>query len=140
MAEYELFVDTGTSRSAFGRGNIGGSHEVKHLTLEELEEKAGTHDEFLTELRDPSTLETFKARVQMASNPDALPESDELWLIRTSGRFTETPWAVKIIARVEDEEEEVVALPKRRLSLAERKGTILSDLLKQREEKMKPKK
>jgi hypothetical protein len=63
-----------------------------------------------------------------------------LWLIRTSGRFIEAPWAVKIIERLEEEEEEVKALPRRRLSLAERKGTILSDLLKQREDKMKEKK
>ena len=140
MTEYELFVDEETSGGAMGRGSIGGIHEIKHLTLEELEQKAQTHDEFLTELRDPSTLESFKARVQIASNPDALPGADELWLIRTSGRFIESAWAVKIIERIEDEEEEVRALPRRRLSLAERKGTILSDLLQQREEKMKDKK
>ena len=141
MTEYELFVDMETSGGAMGRrGSIGGSHEIKHLKLEELEQKAETHDAFLTELRDPSTLESFKARVQIASNPDALPGADELWLIRTSGRFIEAAWAIKIIERVEDEEEEVVALPRRRLSLAERKGTILSDLLKQREDKMKEKK
>jgi len=140
MAVYELFVDTETSGGAMGRGSIGGSHEIKHLNVEELEQKAETHDEFLTELRDPSTLESFKARVRIASNPDALPGADELWLIRTSGRFIEAPWAVKIIEKVEDEEEDVVALPRRRLSLAERKGTILSDLLKQREDQMKGKK
>jgi hypothetical protein len=137
---YELFVDSKSSGSAFGRGNIGGEHEVKHLQLEELNEKAKNHDEFVTELRDPSTLETFKALVQLAADPDELPDSDELWLIQTMGRFTESAWGVKIIERIEDEEEEVVALPRRKLSLAERKGTILSDLLKQREEKMKPKK
>jgi hypothetical protein len=140
MTEYELFVDSKDSGGTMGRGSIGGSHEVKHLTFEELEQKAETHEAFLIELRDPSTLETFKASVQIASDPDALPEGDDLWLIRTSGRFLEAPWAVKIIERIEDEEEEVQALPKRRLSLAERKGTILSDLLKQREDQMKKKK
>jgi len=140
MAEYELFIDSKSSGSAFGRGSIGGSREVKHLELEELIEKAETHDEFLAELRDPSTLESFKARIQIASNPDDLDGSDELWPIRTSGRFTDAPWGLKIVERVEDEEEEVVALPRRKLSLAERKGTILSDLLKQREDKIKGKK
>jgi hypothetical protein len=140
MTEYELFVDTETSGGTMGRGSIGGSHEIEHLKLGELEQRAETHEEFITELRDPSSLETFKARVQLASNPDALPGADELWLIRTSGRFIEAPWAVRIIERIEEEEEEVKALPRRRLSLAERKGTILSDLLKQREDKMKGKK
>jgi hypothetical protein len=137
MAEYELFVDSDSSGSVFGRGDIGGSQEVAHLKLEELEEKAKTHDEFMTELRDPSTLEQFKARIQLAQSPDDFPESDELWLIRTSGRFTESAWGVKIVDRIEDEDDEVVALPRRKLTLAERKGTILSDLLKQREDKKK---
>ena len=140
MAEYELFVDVEFADRRGMRGVMEtGQREVQPLKLEELQAKADNKEEVLVELRDPATLESFRARVVVASKPEDLPGADTLWLIRTSGRFSE-PWAVKIIERIEEEEPEVKALPRRRLSLAERKGSILSDLLKQREEKMKAEK
>jgi len=140
MTEYELFVDVEFADRRGMRGTtLTGQIEVQPLKLEELQAKAVNKEELLVELRDPATLESFKARVVIASKRDELPEADTLWLIRTSGRFSE-PWAVKIVERVEEQEPEVTALPRRRLSLAERKGSILSELLKQREEKMKAEK
>lgn len=140
MAEYELFVDVEFADRRGMRGAMEtGQREVQPLKLEELQGKADNKEEVLVELRDPATLESFRARVVIASKPEDLPRADTLWLIRTSGRFSE-PWAVKIIKRIEEEEPEVKALPRRRLSLAERKGSILSELLKQREEKMKAEK
>ena len=140
MAQYELFVDVEfVDRRGMRSSMETGRREVQPLKLEELQAKADNKEEVLVELRDPATIENFRARVVVASKPEDLPGADTLWLIRTSGRFSE-PWAVKIIERIEEEEPEVVALPKRRLSLAERKGRILFDLLKEREEKMKAEK
>ena len=140
MAEYELFVDVEFADRRGMQTSMGrGQNEIQPLKLEELKAKAANKEEVFVELRDPATLENFKARVIIATKPEDLPEADTLWLIRTSGRFSE-PWAIKIIERVEEEEHEVKALPKRRLSLAERKGSILSELLKMREEKMKAEK
>ncbi len=137
MAEYELFVDMEFAESRGMRGPMAsGKVEVPSMKLNELEAKAAAKEEVLVELRDPSTLETFKARVIIGVKPEDLPGADTLWVIRTSGRFS-SPWAVKIVERVEEDEQEVRALPRRKLSLAERKGRILSDLLKEREEKMK---
>lgn len=140
MAEYELFVDVEFVDRRGMRGSMEtGQREIQPLKLEELQGKADNKEEAVIELRDPATLESFKARVVIASKLEDLPGADTLWLIRTSGRFSE-PWAVKIIERIQEEEPEVTALPRRRLSLAERKGSILSELLKQREEKMKAEK
>lgn len=137
MAEYELFVDVEFVDRRGMRGSMEtGQREIQPLKLEELQAKADNKEEAVIELRDPATMESFKARVVISSKLKDLPGADTLWLIRTSGRFSE-PWAVKIIERIQEEEPEVTALPRRRLSLAERKGSILSELLKQREEKMK---
>lgn len=121
MAEYELFVDTGASAG-------------RSLRLDELEAKAARKEEAQVELRDPATLETIRARVILAMSPEELPGGDTLWLVQTSGRFPK-PWGIEIVERFEEEDDEVKALPRRKLSLAERKGKILSDLLKEREEK-----
>ena len=132
MAEYELFVDT---EFGGGRGAPPGVRTVEPMRLEELEAKAATHEEVLVELRDITTLENIKVRAILGLTPEAVPGGEILWLIRTSGRFS-SPWSIKIIERLEDEDDEVAALPRRKLSLAERKGRILSDLLKERDEKM----
>ena len=134
MAEYELFVDTefGGGRGARGPAGV---RAVEPMRLDELEAKAATHEEVLVELRDTVTLENFRVRAVLGLTPEAVPGGDTLWLIRTSGRFS-SPWSIKIIERLEDEDDEVAALPRRKLSLAERKGRILSDLLKERDEKM----
>jgi len=122
MAEYELFVDAEASKG-------------RSLRLDELEAKAARKEEAQVELRDPATLETIRARAILAMTPEELPGGATLWLVQTSGRFPK-PWGIEIVERFEEEDDEVKALPRRKLSLAERKGKILSDLLKERDEKM----
>jgi hypothetical protein len=135
MAEYELFVDVEFTN----RRGTPGQLETQTYKLEELQAKAASKEEILVELRDPSTMGSFKARVVLALTPEDLPGTDTLWLIRTSGRFSE-PWGIHIVERIGEEETDVKALPRRRLSLAERKGRILSELLQEREDKLKVKK
>ena len=55
----------------------------------------------------------------------------------TRGSLTEHPWAVRIIERIEEAEEKVNVLPTRKLSLSERRGTLLKSLLDSRDEKAK---
>ena len=105
MAEYELFVDT---EFGGGRGAPPGVRTVEPMRLEELEAKAATHEEVLIELRDSTTLENIKVRAILGLTPEAVPGGDTLWLIRTSGRFS-SPWSIKIIERLEDEDDEVAA-------------------------------
>ncbi|MDY6973820.1 MAG: hypothetical protein SV775_16085, partial [Thermodesulfobacteriota bacterium] len=63
-----------------------------------------------------------------------LEDPDTLWLFSTSGR-KEEPYYVKILDTEDEEIPEVKALPRRKLSLGERRGTMLMKMLKDREEK-----
>ncbi len=137
MAEYELFIDVeraGSKQLDFSLGGKRDSPVVK--SAEEL--KGWVNQEIELLLQDPESMVPFKARVIISPKPEELPGAEKLWLRTTKGRFPE-PWAVKIVERIEEEESEVRVLPKRRLSLAERKGHMLMDLLKERDEKMKQK-
>lgn len=84
------------------------------------------------ELRNPQTFEKFSAKVIISKDPLNLPDPDTLWLFSTSGRKN-TPYYVKIIEVAEEELPEVKALPRRKLSLGERRGTMLVKMLKDRE-------
>lgn len=141
MAEYELWVDTefkDRKSLKFYGTSMFTKMQAATPTLEELEEKAEAKEEIQVELRDPATMDNFQARVVVSQKPEELSGADTLWLVHTKGRLPQ-PWAIKIVERIEEEEREVTALPKRRLSIGERKGRMLIDLLKEREEKMKKK-
>ena len=131
LAEYELMIDPVASKSV--RGGTAASAKSDVNVLETLPPE---NKEIEVELRDTRRMESFKVRAIFSSKPEELPGADILWIIRQdTGRFKE-PWAVKIIERFEDEAKEVEAIPRRKLSLGERKGHMLSDLLKERESKM----
>ncbi len=133
MAEYELFVDLEYKAPVSG---MMAALATTSMRPEELEKQA--NQEIELEIRDPATMETFKVRAVVSPKPEEMPGADTLWLTHTKGRIPQ-PWAIKIIERIEEEEREVKTLPTRRLSIGERKGRMLIDMLKEREEKMKPK-
>lgn len=135
MAEYELLIDPVASRSSRGGEMPSGGEGIKVLDGSPPE-----HEEIEVELRDPRLMESFRAKAIFSSKPEELPGADTLWIVRQdTGRFKE-PWAVKIIERYDDEAQDVKAIPRRKPSLGQRKGQLLADLLKQREEKMAKKK
>ena len=125
MAEYELLLDPVASRAS-GMGRKSDLHVLEGAPPE--------NEEIEVELRDPRLMESFKAKAVFSSNPDDYP--DTVWFVRQdTGRFKE-PWSVKIIERFEDEAKEIKVIKRRKPSLGQRKGHLLADLLKQREEKM----
>jgi len=135
MAEYELFIEVESGHVEVAtQGGIGSG--ARNYSLAELREVEGK--EIAVNLRDPQTMEGFQAKVIVSPRPETLPGADTLWLICNQGRLPgEKAWAIKIIERIEEEEREVVVLSKRKLSLGERKGHMLMDLLKEREAKEK---
>jgi hypothetical protein len=153
VAEYELFVDeeftaVGTERKAFGgfseapSGTGAAARQVEPVSIVELEEMAKSGEERVMELRDPVRVGTIRVQAKVAKSPEEMPEGDTLWTISTGGRFGH-PWGVKITADLEEEADEVgevAAIKRGRPSLAERRGRILVDLLKEREEKGRKKK
>ncbi len=131
MAEYELLLDPVASKGIGGKRVSGNKASLK--VLDSLPPEG---EEVEVELRDPRLMESFRVRAIFSSNPEELPGSDVVWLVRQdTGRFKE-PWAVKILEKYEDEASEVKAISRRKPSLGQRKGHLLADLLKQREEKM----
>ncbi len=140
MVEYELWVDTEKMKALKGSGGgiMSKAAATPAPTVEELGEKAKAKEEIQVELKDPAKVETFKAKAVISQKPEEMPGADILWLVQTQGRLPQ-PWAIKIVERIEEEEHEVTVLSKRRLSIGERKGRMLMDMLKEREEKMKKK-
>ena len=139
MKEYELRVDEvsgrGTGPSTMVRVPGGPAGKVKEAPL--VVGLPPENQEVVVELRDPESLASFRARALFASKPEEHPDWDKVWFVRTPEGRQPHPWAVKIIERFEEEEREVKSLPTRRLSIGERKGRMLIDMLKEREEKMK---
>jgi len=142
MKEYEVHIDE-ISSAAFGppsaRGSAGAPGKAKDAAV--VVGLPPENKEVVVELRDPETLTSFKARAMFSTKPEEHPDWDKVWFVRTpEGRLGDA-WAVKVIEQLELEEEErdVTALPTRRLSLGERKGRMLIDMLKEREEQLKKK-
>lgn len=137
MAEYEIFVDVGreTDQMAFAASPAMEGRQIRIVTVKDLVSKANQETE--VELRDPLTVENFKARVIFSPHIEDLPGADTLWLVSIRGKIQESPWAVRILERIDEEETEVTPLPRRRLSLDERRGKILEELLRERKGKTK---
>ena len=130
MKEYELLIDVISARWGKDRDMVGAKI---------IEGRPLDGEEVLVELRDPKLMESFKARAIFSSKLDEFPEWDRVWLT-SQGRGRESvPLAIKIIERIEEEVGEVKVLPQRKLSLGERKGRLLEELLKDRERKEKEK-
>ena len=141
MDEYEVWVDPIQKRYESSAALVSAASKVSReaVTLETLKALAGSKEETELELRDVKSLEQFRVKAIIASNPEELPGSNLLWPVGGAGRYFKEPWGIKIVERITEVDGEVTVLPERRLSLAERKGRILVDLLKEREEKMKKK-
>jgi len=93
------------------------------------------NEEVEVTLTDSATLEEFTARVIIGSKAEEEGTSDMVWFFSAKGEKEKQPRALKIIERMVEEEPDVKALPRRRLSLGERKGRMLEDLLREREAK-----
>ncbi|MDY6972386.1 MAG: hypothetical protein SV775_08660 [Thermodesulfobacteriota bacterium] len=133
MKEYEVLVGKIEAGKGYGQVKPGVDAQSPHILIEIPEEGK----EVTVELRDPGTMGSFVARVAFFSDPARLPDGDRAIFIDQATRkaLTESPWAVKIIEEIEEADDEVEVLPTRKLSLGERKGTLLKDMLESREKK-----
>lgn len=101
------------------------------------EEKHPVDQEVVIRLRDPDTFEVTQAKAVVRSSFEEYPEADRLfYLSATKGRERE-PVPIEVIEFVEEEQEEVKVLPKQKLTLGQRRGTMLADMIKERSEKKK---
>lgn len=101
------------------------------------------NEETIIEIQNPETMERMYVRAIVSSKAEDLPDGDVLWLYTSAGR-EDKPWRIKILKEVPgpagESAEEIEAVAHRKLSLRERKGRMLSDLIKEREEREKEKK
>lgn len=143
MKEYEVCIDVLASFDLMRamRPRVKESevkHEVSGVTVVQGLPPEGS--EVIVEIKEPETKGSFKARAIFSSKPEDFPEGDRVWFTRAPGGRLPQPWGVKIIEKIEEEEErEVKPLSRRRLSLGEKKGRLLEELLKEREKKLKKK-
>ena len=136
MKEYEVHI--GPMDTLFGKG--GGLRPGSGMGAL-LTDLPPQDEEIIVEVRDTETLIFSRARAIFHANPEEVPDWDRVWFVGDDGRRREKPWAIKILEHLELEEEakEVKALPTRRISLAERKGRLLEELLKEREARKREK-
>lgn len=101
------------------------------------ESKYPVDQEVSIRLRNPDTLTAIQARVIIRSSFEDFPEAHKLYyLIATSGREKD-PVPVEIIETIADKVEQVEALPRQKLTMGQRKGKMLADMIRERQEKKK---
>jgi len=89
-------------------------------------------EEITLQLRNPETMELFQAKVIIYSSSEDHPDTDKLhFTAATTGREKDEH-PIKIIEVIEEKEEEIKALPRQKLTLGQRKGRMLADMIKER--------
>ena len=91
-----------------------------------------SNEEIEIEIRNTQNLEAIKVKAIVASSPADLPDGDTLWMYSTKGR-EEKPWAIKILGKIEEEEEEVKRIPHAKVAAGKKKGKMLFDMIKEKE-------
>ena len=114
LTEYECVLDY-----TKGRGKYPVSQELK------------------IPLRNPDTMELIQAKAIIFSSFEEYPEADKLYYVSATAGREKEPVPIKVLEIIEEEQEDVKALPHQKLSLGERKGKMLSDMIKDRQEKKK---
>jgi hypothetical protein len=127
MAEYETILSK-TIR-----------HQWKPTDLDSLGEEGLQEPKIVTvQLIDPSTKEIFDAKAEVCSIPGKLPGADNLWVRDDTdyrGKGPKKLWAIKIIQRLGEEEEEETGpkTPKYAGRLGQRRGYMIRSLIEEDE-------
>jgi hypothetical protein len=87
------------------------------------------------QLRDKSTMLGLQARVVVRPSFEEYPAADRLFYVSAIHGEEKEPVPVEIVAFLDEDIADVQVLPKAKLTLGERKGTMLSTMLKDREER-----
>lgn len=87
-------------------------------------------EEIILQLRNPETMELFNARIIIYSSAEDHPDFDKLYFTAATLGRDKHEHPIKILEIIEEEEEEVKALPRQKLTLGQRKGTMLADMIR----------
>ncbi len=88
-------------------------------------------------LRNPDTMEMFQARAIIHRSFQEYPEADKLYYTSAIGGKEKDPLPIEILEVRAEKEEEVKPLARQKLTLGERKGKMLSDMIRERQDKKK---
>lgn len=93
------------------------------------------------EIRDTETFETANVKARISKNPNELNSPDKLWLnfedslgvMQYGAQSGKTPWFIEIVEKEKEEIEEVDLDKKKvRISLGQRRGSMIRSLLEER--------
>jgi hypothetical protein len=82
-------------------------------------------------------MEMFQARVIVRRSFQEYPDADKLYYTSAIGGREKEPLPIEILEVLTEETEEVKPLARQKLTLGERKGRMLSDMIKERQDKKK---
>ena len=136
--EYEYYYEEGEAedvlaadRTRHGGGQLTTTHYKPLVDKEET----------VVELRDPAT-ETFEdIRGILHKDSENYPDCPLIWVVRVrpGGKTREEkPWAIEVLEEMVDEEViDFEVKPKAKVPYGGRRGRMLADMLKERDEKSK---
>jgi len=99
------------------------------------EELPPFEEEVTIQLRNSDTMELFHARVIIHAPSDEAQEGDILYFTSATTGKNKTPHRFELIEKIEEEEVEVKALPTQKLTLGQRKGRMLMDMINEKKNK-----
>ena len=114
--------------------------EWESVWVPKYHEKDPVNQEIKIQLRNPDTFEMINARAIIRTSFAEYPNADKLYYSSATAGRDKEPVPIEILEVLPDKEEEVTALPKGRPTLGERKGKMLADMIRERQERKQDKK
>ncbi len=114
--------------------------EYESVWVPGYHEKDPVNQEIKIQLRNPDTFEMFHARAIIRASFEEYPNADRLYYSSATAGRDKVPVPIEILEILPDKEDEVKALPTQKLSLGERKGKMLAEMIRERQEKKGKKK
>lgn len=97
------------------------------------------NEEITLLIRNPDTFQMHTVRAILHSSFQDYPDADKLYYTSAIGGRERDPVPIEILEFVVPEKEEVRQLPHQKLTLGQRKGKMLMDMIKERQEQQKKK-
>ena len=114
--------------------------EWESVLVPRFREKDPVNQEIKIQLRNPDTFEMINARAIIRTSFEEYPNADKLYYTSAIVGREKEPLPIEILEFLPDQEDEIKALPKARPTLGERKGKMLAEMIKERQEKKAKKK
>ena len=95
------------------------------------------NEEIALVVRNPDTFEMHNVRAILHASFEDYPDADKLYYTSAIGGREREPVPIQILEILKKEEEEIRRLPSQKLTLGQRKGRMLADMIKDRQGKKK---